>query len=176
MVNKNWPNTRLLYYGGLGLIALAFALLPTRFALRVEGGPLGETEDMGVGWIITPVVLTWGFCAITLSAIENFEAKAKNTLRFIPALIIMYMILVYGAWMGIHYGDGAGQFWWLHFVLILVPVAIATIAMFLGVTERKNILFVSQKKLGLILATMCVIPILYSVLMLSWLFFALSVA
>jgi hypothetical protein len=150
---------------------LAFVLLPTRIAVKVESGSQGDTEDMGFGLILTPVVLEWGLSALVLSGTQNFESGAKTLLRYLPAFVFMYGLVGLTAWIAI--AGGPIWFWWLPFFLILTPVAVATIAATLHLTGKQSILLVLNRRIVYVftLALFYAVPLLYAASI--WYYFAI---
>lgn len=164
-------NPRVFYYSGLLLILLAFALLPTQITVRVKHSPQGETETMGFGWTLAPVVGTWGFATLLLGAAESLTPGLKSTARSLPALLLIYSALAYATWMAIRYGQY--PFWWIHFGLILAPSILATsvAALHFRRGEKLASILSNQKIRALILTVIFVVPLLFAAS--TWYFFAI---
>lgn len=110
---------------GLLLLVLAFVLFPIKIDVKVEGSMMGETEEMGFGWLFVPVLAAWAFASMILSAVENFGGGRVSKIRLLPAFLILYLLLCYGGWMAIRFG--AEPFWWANFAAIAASCALATL-------------------------------------------------
>ena len=142
--------SRLFIYLGVALIVLAFVAFPTRIPLQAQPG---DVDYFGVGWLFAPIIGIWGLASIVLGLVQSSSPKRIIESYLLPVVAVVtvglayatYMVAVFG--LGIIRSVGRGEpFWWLYFVLVLVPSVLiyASTIKFLK-SEKKPILLMNNK-------------------------------
>ena len=159
----------LFLYSGVGLILLAFLLLPMRTAVMIGI----DLDCYWTGWIFAPVIGAWGLTSVTLGITESSPPKKYALLCFLPVFVLIYIGLGFASWMVMTYG--ANWFWRFYFGLLLFPCLIAnTVGVFYFTKKEKlaNILKNKRTKILMLIALIAV-PLVYTAtLLLLFIIFA----
>jgi hypothetical protein len=132
---------------------------------------MDATETMGIGWLFAPVIGAWGLASLAISASGNSETGKRAFIRLAPAFFLLYVGCGYGLWMATKYGFDS-MYWWVQFVLMFAPTALATTIAALSFHAKQKLGFLTNKPASNALAsTIVVVPVLFAII--SWVFWTI---
>ena len=167
--------SRLFIYLGIALIVLAFVSFPMRIPLQAQPG---DVDYFSVGWLFAPIIGIWGLASIVLGLVQSSSPKTIIESYLLPVVAVVtvglayatYMVTVFG--LGIMRSVGRGEpFWWLYFILVLVPSVLiyASTIKFLK-SEKEPIFLMNNKVKAATFVILAGVPLSYTVVFLVLLY------
>ncbi len=162
-----FPNSRMFLYLGIALVALAVVTLPIKIPLQAQPG---DVDYYGIGWLFAPIIGIWGFASIVLGLVHSSSPKRTIESYLLPVLALVTVGLAYATYMVVFFGSGiirsAGRgepFWWLYFLMILVPSLLIYASAIKFLKSKGPIdLFASQKVRVATFVILAAVPLLYT--------------
>lgn len=174
--HRNWlTSSQLFTFAGFSLVVLAFVTFTLKIPIQAQ--PM-DVDYFRLGWLFAPIIGVWGLACTVLGLVQSSEPKRKIESVLLPIFTVVcvgltyaaYMVLVYG--LGIIRSVGRGEpFWWMYFVLILVPslIAITSTITYLRGKEKNSAKLKSKKVKIAMFAAMLSVPLVYSAALLAYL-------
>jgi len=162
-----FTSSRMFLYLGIGLVVLAVATFPMKIPIQAQAG---DVDYFGIGWLFAPIIGVWGFASLVLGLVHSFSPKRTIESYLLPLLVVVTVGLAYATYMVVFFGSGiihsAGRgepFWWLYFLMVLVPSLLiyASAVKFLRSKEPINLL-ANQKVRVATFVTLATVPLLYT--------------
>ena len=162
-----FASTRIFLYLGTGLIVLAVGIFPMKIPIQAQPG---DVDYFGIGWLFAPIIGIWGFASIVLGLVHSSSPKRTIKNYLLPVLALVTGGLAYATYMVVFFGSGiissAGRgepFWWLYFLMVLVPSLLiyASTIKFLRSKGPINLL-ANQKVRVATFVTLAAVPLLYT--------------
>jgi len=169
-VNQLPKSPRLFLLLGFVLIITAVVVFPTKIILHPQ--PI-DADNIGVGWIFSPVIGAWGLFSATFGLIQEPWKKLKVQTFLLPILTLALGGLLFIALLLVTTGSGIlremarGQLFWLFYIsLTVIPslIVITLTIVHFKREEKKGPVLVSKKVKATVFTTSVMVPLLYSVL------------
>ncbi len=162
-----FPNSRMFLYLGIALVALAVVTLPIKIPLQAQPG---DVDYYGIGWLFAPIIGIWGFASIVLGLAHSSSPKRTIESYLLPVLALVTVGLAYATYMVVFFGLGiirsAGRgepFWWLYFLMVLVPSLLIYASAIKFLKSKGPIdLLASQKVRVATFVILAAVPLLYT--------------
>lgn len=143
-------SSHLFFYVGIALVLLSLVFLPAK--IKVGGTPEQVDVDYySVGWFFAFTIGSYGLASLVLGVIEVSISKKKNLTIFESIFLVSFFGLLIYIWTGfialsaLYVGfNGLGGL--LTFMVYLVPSIVVTLALFIGVANKKYLVRVLDKK------------------------------
>ncbi len=168
MVSSHFfTNSRLFLCLGITLVALAVVTLPMKIPLQAQPG---DVDYYGIGWLFAPIIGIWGFASIVLGLVHSSFPKRTVESYLLPVLALVTVGLAYATYMVVFFGLGiihsAGRgepFWWLYFLMVLVPSLLIYASAIKFLKSKGPIdLLASQKVRAATFVILAAVPLLYT--------------
>jgi hypothetical protein len=168
MQGSHISSFRLFLYLGIVLVAVAVILFPTRIPLQAQPG---DVDYYGVGWLVAPIIATWGSASAVLGLVQSLAPKRRIESYLLPLLAFVSVGLAYAAYLAVVFGSGIGlsvgrgePFFWLYFGLILAPSLLmyTSAAKYLRTKTETNVIFGNKKVRAVTFALLAAVPLCYT--------------
>lgn len=160
-------SSRLFMYSGIFLVVIAVTSFPMKIPIQAQPG---DVDYFGVGWLFAPIIGIWGFAGIVLGLVHSSSPKSAIRYYLLPVLALVTVGLAYAIYMVIFFGSGlihgmgrGESFWWLYFLMILIPSLLIyfLIVKFLRSEGPINLLASPKVQIALIV-TLVAVPLFYA--------------
>jgi len=165
--SRFFTSSRMFLYLGIGLVVLAVVTFPMKIPIQAQAG---DVDYFGIGWLFAPIIGVWGFASIVLGLVHSYSPKRTLESYLLPLLVMVTVGLAYATYMVVFFGSGiirstgrGEPFWWLYFLMVLVPSMLiyASTVKFLRSKEPINLL-ANQKVRVATFVTLAAVPLLYT--------------